>query len=217
MKTFEHAFLEFEPLKTVTMHDKRYYELPDGSLAMSVTSQIGEALDKSALERWKTRVGEEEARKVTTQAANRGSAFHSICEKYLLNEDYKKGAMPVNLHSFQDIQDILDWNVGLIYGIEAPLYSYKLRAAGRTDCIAEWDGIPSIIDFKTSRKPKKEEWIQGYFLQATTYALMAEERTGMCIPRITIVISVDNEHPQVFVKEKEQFVNRVLQIFEKEV
>ena len=213
MKHFEHCFYDFEPLKTVTMHDKRYYELPDGSLAMSVTTRLGEVSDKSGLMEWKARVGTEEAQKISTQAANRGTAFHSICEKYLLNEDFKKGTMPSNLSSFYDIQDILDWNIGTIYGIEAPLYSYKLKAAGRSDCVADWNGVPSIIDFKTSRKPKREEWIENYFLQATTYAIMMEERTGLCIPRFTIIISVDNEHPQIFVKDKEPYVNKVLQIF----
>lgn len=213
-KLFEHSFYQYEPLKTVTMHDKRYYELPDGSLAMSVTTKIGEASDKTALMEWKARVGADEAQKISTQAAVRGTAIHNICEHYLLNEpNYPKGSMPTNIETFKQIRPILDQNIGRIYGIEAPLYSYKLKAAGRTDCIADWGGIPSVIDFKTSRKPKREEWIQNYFIQATTYALMMEERTKINIPQFVIIIAVDHDEPQVFVRDKEPFIDKVYEIF----
>ena len=213
-KIFEHEFLTFEDLKTVTMHDKRYYELPDGSLAQSVTTRIGEASDKTALLEWRARVGEAEANKISTQAANRGTAIHTICEHYLLNEsNYPKGTMPSNIDLFKTMRPVLDDHIGKIFALEAPLYSYGLKAAGRTDCIAEWNGIPSIIDFKTSRKLKKEEWIENYFLQATCYALMAEERTNMIIPQFAIVIAVDHEAPQVFVKDKAPYIDKVKQIF----
>lgn len=213
-KIFEHEFLEFEPLKTVTMHDKRYYELPDGSLAQSVTTRIGEAADKTALMEWRARVGHEEAQRITTQAANRGTAIHTICENYLLNEtNYPKGTMPSNMDLFKSLRPVFDDHIGKIYALEAPLYSYGLKAAGRTDCIAEWDGVLSIIDFKTSRKLKKEEWIENYFIQATCYAMMAEERTGMVIPQFAIVIAVDHENPQVFVKDKKPYIEKVKQIF----
>jgi genome maintenance exonuclease 1 len=213
-KIFEHEFLTFEDLKTVTMHDKRYYELPNGTLAQSVTTRIGEASDKTALMEWRARVGQDEAQRITTQAANRGTAIHTICENYLMNEiNYPKGSMPTNIDMFKSMKPVLDEHIGKIFALEAPLYSYALKAAGRTDCIAEWDNVPSIIDFKTSRKPKKEEWIENYFLQATCYALMAEERTNMIISQFAIVIAVDHENPQVFVKDKKQYIEKVKQIF----
>ena len=88
-----------------------------------------------------------------------------------------------------------------------------MKAAGTADCIADWNGIPSIIDFKTSRKEKKEEWIENYFLQATTYALMFEERIGICIPQIVILIAVDDQEPQVFIKHKLGYIDKVKAIF----
>jgi len=145
---FEHALFDFEQLKTVIMHDKRYYELPNGTLAQSVTTRIGEASDKTALMEWRARVGVEEAQKISTQAAARGTAIHSICESYLMNEPtYPKNSMPTNIDLFRTLRPHMDDHIGRVFGIEAPLYSYALAAAGRTDCIAEWNGVPSIIDF----------------------------------------------------------------------
>mgnify|MGYP003340071493 CR=1 FL=1 len=86
-------------------------------------------------------------------------------------------------------------------------------AAGRTDCVATWNGIPSIIDFKTSRKLKEEQWIHSYFLQATAYAIMFEERTQLHIPQFVILIAVDNEQPQVFRKNTAEYVDEVKRLF----
>jgi genome maintenance exonuclease 1 len=214
-KYFKHEFYEFEQLTAITMHDKRFYELPNGELAMSVTTVLGQALDKSGIENWRREIGEEKATQVLTQAGNRGTAIHLLAERYLLNEDdWKREAMPVNLFNFKQIQPVIDEKITKIYAIEAPLYSFTLKAAGRTDCIAEWDGLPTIVDFKTSRKPKKEEWIEGYFLQATTYAMMMEERTGLKVPQFAIVIAVDDQpEPQVYVRPNEGYRAKVTEIF----
>jgi genome maintenance exonuclease 1 len=98
-------------------------------------------------------------------------------------------------------------------GIEYPLYSKRLKTAGRTDLIAEWDGSLAIIDFKTSRKPKKQEWVKNYFLQATCYSLMLQERTGIVCPDIVILISVDDHEPQVFHKKRKDYLEEVVRIF----
>ena len=87
------------------------------------------------------------------------------------------------------------------------LYSETLGLAGQVDCIAEYDGVPSVIDFKTSSKLKKEEWITHYFEQCTCYSLMYEEMTGIKAKQIVILISVDHEHPQVFIKKRGDYVN----------
>ena len=213
-RTFEHEFIEFEKLERVTTEDSRYYVLPDGSRAWSVTQIIGQSMDKTPLMEWRARVGEAEAQKISTQAARRGTAFHSICESYLMNEEsYPSNSMPVNIESFKKVRPILNEHLGKIYGIESMLYSTTLKAAGTTDCIAEWDGVTSIIDFKTSRRAKREDWIESYFLQATTYALMMEERTGIRVPQRVILVSVDDDEPQLFIRDKEQYIKRVEEIF----
>ena len=215
-KIFTHKLFEYEKLPRVEIEGKRYYQLPDGSLAKSVTTAIGDASDKTALYKWRAKVGDQEANRISTQAANRGTAIHSICEHYLLNnEGMPPDTMPTNVFTFKQIKPEIDNHIDTIYGIEARLYSYLLKAAGTSDCIADWDGIPSIIDFKTSRKPKKEEWIENYFLQATTYAMMCEERTGLAVPQIVILIAVDGEPvPQVFIKQAADYVERVKKVFQ---
>jgi len=107
---------------------------------------------------------------------------------------------------FVKIKSKLDDNIGKIYSLEQALYSDKLRIAGRVDCIAEWNGELSVIDFKTASKEKNEEWIQNYFMQCSAYAEMFEERTGRPINQIVVAIAVANGDTQIFVKEKEDYL-----------
>lgn len=211
-KTFLYNLVELELLTSEDTPEGRYYSTPVGKLP-SVTTVLGRSLDKSGLEAWKTRVGEEEAAKILVQAGRRGSAVHQICENYILGKDYRKGHMPFNLMSFSTIKPYLDRNLGTVYGVELPVYSKRLNTAGRTDLFAGYDGLNSVIDFKTSRRIKSEEHILGYFLQATCYAMMLEELTGFVVPQIVIVISIDHEESRVFVKKKDQYIDQVLDIF----
>jgi len=207
--------VEFEDFEARIIDGKRYYFAPDGGQYPSVTTVLGENKDKTFLQKWIDTVGEEKAEQIKVQAGNRGTALHTICEDYLLNKDvYPEGVMPANIMTFSNLKPVLDTRVGKVFAVEAPLYSKKLNTAGRTDCIAEFDGVVSIVDFKTSLKPKKEEWIQDYFYQATCYSLMAEALTDLKIPQITIIITVDGQpEPQVFVKNKYLYVEKVLEIF----
>lgn len=216
-KTFKHKFVPFAELTTETIGGQRHYVLPDGVTKLkSVTTVLSEKMDKTALMEWKARVGHEEAQKISTQAARRGTAIHSMAERYVMNEPQfiKENEMPVNIESFKPIKKILDEHVDNIMGVELPLYSKALKCAGRTDLIAQYDGTLSVIDFKTSRKLKKPEWIESYFLQSTVYSMMFEWTYRIAVPQIVIIITVDNEiTPQVFKLERSQFVNRVLEIF----
>lgn len=214
-KIFKHNLVPVTELTTETIDGQRHYVLPDGVTKLkSVTTLLGEKLDKTALLEWRKKVGEDEARKVSVQAARRGTAIHAIAERYVLNEEKFYGnEMPVNVESFKPIKEALDQHVDNILGIELPLYSKALGCAGRTDLVAEYKGIPSIIDFKTSRKPKKAEWIESYFLQSTIYSMMFEKIYDIQIPQIAIIIAVDDEKtPQTFVMERSQFVNRALEV-----
>jgi len=193
---------------------KRHYVTPEGGKYKSVTTILDEKLDKSSLIEWRKKVGEEEAKRISTQAANRGTAIHNIAEHYLLNnESYPTGSMPANIDTFKKLRPIIDERIGKLFGLEYFVYSDRLKTAGATDCIAEFDGVNSIIDFKTSKKLKKEEWIESYFLQATCYAMMVEERLPLVVPQIAIIIAVDHEEPQVFVKLKSEYEKRVLELF----
>ena len=121
-------------------------------------------------------------------------------------EDYRDGYTPDIIQSFLDVRDILDNRIGTVYAMEAPLYSNHLGVAGRVDCIAEFDGKLSVIDFKTSMKPKKLDWIKNYFMQESAYAIMWEERTGQPITQLVTIISVDDHEPQVFIEHRDNWV-----------
>jgi genome maintenance exonuclease 1 len=123
--------------------------------------------------------------------------------------------MPVNLHSFSQIKKILDDHVNNVWFQEQFLYSDRLKCAGQVDCIAEFDGELSIIDFKTSRKPKKAEWITNYFIQASFYAAAFYERTGVPIKQGVIVIMVDGEDPQVFKINTYDYLSHFLSVRKK--
>lgn len=199
--------LDFD-LKSNTTKEERRYITPQGHSYKSVTSVLSNLNKKSIME-WRQRVGEEVANKISKTASNRGTRLHSICEQYLSNDltDFKyKLLLPDIKHMFENIKEYIDDNIGNVYGIEQSLYSDDMKIAGRCDCIAEWDNELSIIDFKTSSKEKKEEYILNYFLQCTAYALMFEEITHIPINNIVIVISVENGNPQIFKKHKAPYV-----------
>jgi len=176
----------------------RKYFTPEGKAYPSITTVLS-ILNKEGILAWRKRVGEEEANRISRQAATRGTAVHKLAEDYLDNvKDWNKGVMPANLASFNDLKNILDERLDNIWFQEEFLYSDKLECAGQVDCIAEFDGELSIVDFKTSRKPKKEEWITNYFIQASFYAAAFYERTGIPIKQGVILITVDGSEPQVF-------------------
>lgn len=213
-KTFNHNLVEEIKLPRDESSGKRFYVLPDGTRLRSVTSVLDEKSDKTHLEAWRKRIGHAEANKITTTAARRGTALHKVAERYVLNEDaYLEGANPFAQLSFLPIKRMLDESVDNIYGIELPLFSRALEAAGTADLIAEYNGVPSIIDFKTARKPKKEEWIQNYFLQATTYSLMFQQMYKVDIPQIVLMFAVENENPQLFVKSRGPYIEKVIEVF----
>ncbi|MBT70349.1 MAG: exonuclease [Acidimicrobiaceae bacterium] len=194
---FDHVELEFEELKSKTTNGARVYETPDGSFP-SITTVLGRKKAQFFKE-WRARIGEEEANKITTQATRRGTKVHKVVENYIDNkENYFEDSQPNVRAMFNSIKPFLDNNLSNIAGIEIPLWSKQLGVAGRCDCVADWKGQKAIIDWKTSGKPKKKEWVEEYFLQATAYSIMFEERTEIPINNIVIVIGVENEEPQIF-------------------
>ena len=209
-KVFEHEKLDigYDDLVADTRETGRVYVAPDGSRYPSVTTVLG-ILSEDSIREWRQRVGEEEANKVSHRASNRGTAVHSIIEKYLKNEDTSDN-LPHIKQSLANLRPILDKSIGKIFGLETALYSRHLGMAGRCDCIAEWNGVPSIIDFKTSKRIKKKENIASYFAQASAYAIMFEERTGLAIPNTVIVMDVDDNHPLIFEEHRDNFVELLL-------
>ena len=192
IKTFSHNFIEIpNSLKETTIDGKRFYQTPEGTFP-SVTTVVGWQKQKFFSE-WRNK-NPEESKRVTT----RGTKFHSLIEKYLRNEDLDYD----NLHSgckslFSILKPELD-KIDNIKALETPLWSKTLGLAGRTDCIAEYDGKLSIIDFKASTKEKRKSDIDNYFAQAAAYSLMFQERTGIIVRDFAILIACEDGLKQVF-------------------
>lgn len=203
---FNHVPVELQEMNAVTTDTGRKYTTPEGVNLPSITTVLS-ILSRDSIAKWRKRVGEEVANQISTRASGRGTRVHEIIEKYINNEpNFKDGYTPDIIQSFLAVQNILDDRIGDVYAQEAPLYSNHLGVAGRVDCVADFDGKRSIIDFKTSMKPKKLDWIKNYFMQESAYAIMWEERTGQPITQLVTIISVDNADPQVFVEHRDNWV-----------
>lgn len=212
-REFEHSLLHFDKLERTQIDGVRHYITPIGTFK-SVTTILGEKLDHSWLSLWKNRVGDAEVAKVSGIASRRGTAVHELCEKYLSNEsNYKEKAMPFNLEMFSKIRPMLDANMGKIYGIESCLYSGLLKAAGTSDVIADYKGKLSIVDFKTSKRKKTLNDIEGYMIQVTAYAMMLEEMLKLAPSQIVILMAVDHEDPIEFVADPTDWKDKVTEIF----
>ncbi len=204
---FNHEKIDigYKDLDAETTDSGRTYSTPDGKSYPSVTTVLS-ILNEHIIQAWRDRVGEEEANRISGKASNRGTRVHSIVEKYLNNEDTTK-ALPHIRQSLENLKPVLDDHIGTIFGLEVPLYSNHLGVAGRCDCIAQYNGVPSIIDFKTSRYKKKKEKIRNYFAQGAAYSIMWEDRTGMVVPNIVIIMDVDHEKPSVFVEHRDNWTD----------
>lgn len=221
-RTFEHIKVDlgYEDLLTESSELGRRYVTPSGIKYPSITTVLGH-FGKQAIMDWRKRVGEQEANRISAHAASRGTSLHTICENYIDNkEDYFGKSMPHVRGMFNSIKPILDERIGRVYMQEVPLYSTHLRVAGRVDLVAEFDGVPSIIDFKTSSRHKEAEEIKDYFEQESAYAVMFEERTKIPIVNLVTIMAVDNSNqPLVFKEHRDNHVKDLIykiRLFEKE-
>ena len=196
---------DLQDLKSQTFPDgKRYYTLEDGTKLPSVTTVIG-AQKKAAIMEWRKRVGEEEANRVSKKATSRGTNVHTLCERYL-NNDKLGEVMPDAKEMFLDLIPLLD-RIDYIHYQEQALWSVQLGLAGRVDCIAEFDGVLSVIDFKTSKRVKQRDHILDYFWQETAYALMYEELVGKPINNLVTIMAVEGEPPALFIEKTEDHID----------
>lgn len=208
--TFHHIHHEIDKLARIDSPTGRLYQTPTGRSYPSVTSVLG-ILGKAEILEWRKRVGEDEANRISARAARRGTAIHTLCERYLLNENVNPG--PFDLDTFKSLKPYLD-NINNIHCLETQLYSDFLQVAGTVDCIAEYEGKLSIIDFKTSKRVKSRDDIHGYFMQTAAYAVMFEERTGIPVGKLVIIMSVDDDKPLIFKEKRDDWINRFIELRE---
>ena len=204
---FNHVIMEMslEDICARNVGGKRVYEV--GDQRYPSISTICSYRKRKSIAEWRARVGAEEANKISKRATSAGTTVHSMIEDYLNNE------LELEKYDGKHLAKILFTQakpmlarINNIHFQEAPLYSHEFAIAGRVDCIAEFDGKLSIIDFKTSSKEKKEEWIEGYLVQETGYAKMYEERSGIKVEQIVTLITCQTGDTQVFIKNPDDYV-----------
>lgn len=198
-------------LESVTLPDgKRYYVTPSGKRLPSVTTVVG-AKKKEAILEWRKRVGDEEANRVSKIATGRGNRVHLLAEKYLNNEPIQwMREMPDSLKMFRTLIKPIH-RINNIHYQETSLWSEKIGMAGRVDLIAEFDGVLSVIDFKTSKRVKERDDIFDYFAQCTAYSAMYEEHVGVPIDQIVILMAVEDSEPLIFIEKTEDHINTLLE------
>lgn len=194
-----------------TVNGKRWYKTTDGVEYPSVTTVLGDK-EKPWLEDWKRMLGAEKTAKETKRCAERGTAVHLLAERFLKNEeDPVQGETPVAKKLFNQLKFRLN-NINNIIAQEIPLYSDTLRLAGRVDCIAEYDGVLSTIDFKSSTNNKTEDMIEDYFLQCTAYSLMFDEMYDIFIEDIVVMIAVEKGiMPLVYKRKIDDYVEPLVE------
>ena len=208
---FNHVVVkEIPTLESVTLENgTRYYMTPNGKKYPSVTTILS-SLSKEGIVQWRKAVGEEEANRITRRATNRGTRYHKICENYLNNEKDIGIKTIFEKLLFDSTLPLLN-RINNIHYQETKLYSDHLRLAGTVDCIAEFDGRLSVIDFKTSTREKFRDDIHSYFIQCSAYAIMYEERTGIPIDKIVIIMAVEDDKPLLFIEKLNTWVNDLLE------
>jgi genome maintenance exonuclease 1 len=208
---FNHVELDLPSLEREMIDGVRYYKVPDKEELqkfVSITSVISH-YSKEKFAKWRKKVGEEEANRITKRATSRGTDTHTLIEQYLKNMDCNSDVLPISEHLFQVAVPALK-RINNIHALEGSLYSQYLGVAGTVDCIAEFDGELSIIDFKTSKQPKPREWIDGYFVQCCAYAC------GLSVKKFVIIMTCENGELEVYEeRDKAKYIRMLTQYIKK--
>jgi hypothetical protein len=209
---FKHIETDIPELTTKTIDRKRYYITPEGKEYPSITTVLSNRGKKGLFE-WRKRVGDDVANYISGKAAKRGTAVHHMCEDYLNNvsfiepdwwQEKQKNFLPFCL--FNQLRNGVLQRINNIHAQECSLYSNKYGVAGRVDCIAEYDRVLSIIDFKTSTSERNDKYNENYYIQTAAYAEMYEERTGIPTDQIVILVVTEDGQVQEFIKSKQEYL-----------
>jgi len=203
---FTHNHVQIPALSRETIDGVRYYTVPgsDGDLVklVSITS-VTSHWSREGIAKWRARVGMDEANRVSKRATTRGTDMHLLTEHYLQNEPLPKAKVPISQLLFNTAKPELN-KIDNIIVQESAMYSLKLGIAGTPDCIGDHDGELSIIDFKTSAKPKPLKYVEGYFVQAAAYACMLYELTGIKAKKLVIIMACEDGDLKVY-EERDVF------------
>lgn len=208
--------MNYDPIEVPKLERKtgkfgRVYVAPEGDELPSVTTVLSYQPNES-LDKWKASIGEDEAKRIASRAAHRGTYIHSMCESLL------KGTEPPSKNLFytemwQSFKPLIE-QIGVVNALETPLYSKFLGVAGTVDCVGIWDGRLSIIDFKTSSKVKTSADIPSYFMQCAAYAVMWEELTKRPITQLVVLMAIEDEAPKVFIEHRDSWIKNFMSLRE---
>ena len=200
---------KYDPVPRIEVDGKRLYLTPDGSKVPSVTTVLGATKDKTHLLEWRKRVGDTEATRISTEAAGLGTLFHTHLENHIIGKSRPTGTNQVRTLA-ASMADIIISNglsqINEVWGMEIGLY-YPELYAGTTDLIAVYNGKPAIIDYKTTTKPKKREWIDDYFLQMCAYAAAHNNVYGTSINQAVIFMVSRAGEYQEFIIQGDEFTH----------
>jgi len=198
-------------LSRVTKNHKRHYETPDGRAVPSVTTVLSATKDMTHLNAWKKRVGEQEAQRIATESANIGTVMHRSLEKHVKGEERKPGSNLIQQKAHTMANVIIDnglTDVSEVWGSEVSLH-YPELYAGTTDLVGVYKGAPAIMDFKQSRRLKKKEWVEDYYLQLVAYSEAHNKLYDTQINSGRIFICTQNNEFQTFdIDNYEHWVGR---------
>jgi len=215
-KKFNHIEINLPNLERETIDGVRYYRIPGETELkkfVSVTS-VTSHYNKEKFISWRKRVGEEEANRITKASTNRGTAMHSLIENYLMNEELPEST-PLPKFLFDVAKTELD-KIDNIIAIERSLYSDYFKIAGTVDTIADYESKLSVIDYKSSEKPKPREWIENYFVQAAAYAFMLKELTGREVEQLVIIMACENGEVVTYVEtDVEKYIRLLVKYVKK--
>jgi len=206
---FNHQDVPFVPIERESIDGVRYYKVfgTEELVRMPSITSVISWRNRNKFKEWRKKVGEQEANNITRKATHRGTDAHTLIEEYLNNSDTFSDVLPLSQFLFKQAKPDLN-RIDNILCQETALYSTELGIAGSVDCIAEFDGELSVIDFKTSAKPKKREWIEDYFVQCAAYACMLYEMKGIMVKKFVIIMTCENGEVEVYEEyDKRKYIN----------
>ena len=197
-------------------HGSRTYDFGGGRLP-SVTTVLGKTKDQSFLTAWKNKIGHEKAESIKNYSSKRGTSMHKFLEDHITGIGYDD-LSPIGQEARPMANKIIEVGFTPIeeyYGSEVTMH-YPGLYAGATDLVCLHNGMETIVDFKQSNRPKKEEWIQDYYLQISAYAMAHDYVYGSQIKQGVIMICTPDLYYQEFKiegaelrKRKHEFLKRL--------